>query len=229
MDSLLTGIPAAMGLGALIVIHPCPASTNIAAVSFLLSWREKSGNRIVPALLFVVGEIMAYSALGIFIASGLLHVPTIARFLQAYMVQLLGPVLILMGMMLSGLLLPHQSALNLRERIHGRSTKVSLWGSLLMGILIALSFCPMSAAIFFGVLVPLAVANDAVVLYPALFGIGASLPLLVMVVLTSRGAAFLSRLSFAERATGKKFSTFLGAVLIILGVWMSLQYIFEIG
>ncbi len=228
MNSLLIGISTAIGLGALTVIHPCPMSTNIAAVSFLLSWRAESGNRIVLALLFVAGEIMAFSALGIFIASGLLHVPSVANFLQAYMVQLLGPVLILMGMMLSGILLPHQSTLNLGERIQGRFTKMGLWRSLVMGILIALSFCPMSAAIFFGVLVPLAVANDAAIVYPAFFGIGASLPLLVMVVLILRSAAFLSRFSSAKKTTGKKLSTFFGTVLILLGILMSLQYIFKI-
>lgn len=227
MSSILPGMLTAVGLGAFTVIHPCPMGANIAAATFLLSWREKSGNRFVLALLFVAGEIAAFSALGIFIASGMLHIPSVANFLQNYIMQLLGPVLILMGMMLSGILLPRQSTLKLRERMQGKFSKMGLWGSLVMGILIALSFCPTSAAIFFGVLIPLAVARDAVVLYPALFGLGASLPLLAMVVSISRSATFLSRRSFAKRTTGKKLSAFFGGLLILVGILMSLRYILK--
>ena len=227
MNSIFMGILTAFGLGALTVVHPCPLGTNIAAVSFLLSWRETSGKKFALALLFVVGEIAAFSALGIFIASGILHVPQIANFLQNYLMQLLGPILILMGMMLAGILLPHQKTLKLSERMHDKFSKLGLWGSLVMGILIALSFCPMSAAIFFGVLIPLAVASNAGVLYPAFFGIGASLPLLAIVVLISRSAAFLSRFPIARRTAGKKLSTFFGGLLILLGILMSLRYIFK--
>ncbi|MFQ5631730.1 MAG: cytochrome c biogenesis protein CcdA [bacterium] len=228
MNSILLGILTAFGLGALTVIHPCPLGTNIAAVSFLLGWRQTSGNKILLALFFVVGEILAFSVLAILISMGMLQIPLVANFLQKYIMQFLGPVLILMGMMLAGILLPHQTTLKLSERMQDKFSKMRLWGSLVIGVLIALSFCPMSAAIFFGVLIPLAVANNSVFLYPACFGIGASLPLLVIVVFISRSAAFLSRFSFTNRTTGKKLSTFFGALLIIAGIVMSLRHIFKI-
>ena len=71
------------------------------------------------------------------------------------------------------------------ERI-GRSGS---WGAGLLGILFALSFCPVSAALFFGSMLPLAVnKNGTSVLLPSAYGAGTGVPVFVFAVLIALGA-----------------------------------------
>ena len=63
------------------------------------------------------------------------------------------------------------------------------WGAGLLGILFALSFCPVSAALFFGSMLPLAVnKNGSSVLLPSAYGAGTGVPVFVFAVLIALGA-----------------------------------------
>jgi cytochrome c-type biogenesis protein len=52
-----------------------------------------------------------------------------------------------------------------------------------LGFVFALAFCPVSAALFFGSLLPLAVKQESTWLLPAVFGVGSALPVLVFGIL----------------------------------------------
>ena len=54
-------------------------------------------------MLYTLGRVAGYAVLGMLITSSLLSIPETARFLQKYMNQLLGPVLIVTGLFLLGL------------------------------------------------------------------------------------------------------------------------------
>jgi threonine/homoserine/homoserine lactone efflux protein len=49
-----------------------------------------------------------------------------------------------------------------------------------MGAVFALSFCPVSAALYFGSLIPLALENRSALLLPSLYGIGTALPVVAL-------------------------------------------------
>ncbi|MHB9030956.1 MAG: aromatic aminobenezylarsenical efflux permease ArsG family transporter, partial [Candidatus Latescibacterota bacterium] len=101
-----------------------------------------------------------------------------------------------------------------------------VWGAGLLGMVFALSFCPVSAALFFGSLIPLAIRQESRIILPSLYGIGTGLPVLFFAVLLAFsartvGAAFrvLSRIEiWARRITG--------IVFILVGVYLMLKYIF---
>ncbi len=227
MSTLLIGALTSLGLGALTIIHPCPLSTNIAAVSFLFGWEQNSKTKLLTAYLFVLGEIVTFAALGVLISFGMLSLSTAANFLQLYIRQLFGPILILSGMMLLGILLPKQSTIKISEHLLPKLSKLGKLGGLFLGILVALAFCPMSAAIYFGVLIPLAISNHTVVLYPVLFGIGASLPLLFIVIIVSKSAVLINRTFLVKKSVEKTIKAMAGVVMIIMGIYMSLRYIFK--
>ncbi|MCA9743119.1 MAG: sulfite exporter TauE/SafE family protein [Deferribacteres bacterium] len=222
-------ILTAIGLGMLTIIHPCPLSTNFAALSFLLAGGQIWKSKISHLVAFIAGEVVAFAALGMVISAGLLEIPAIANFLQNELSALIGPVLILLGMMLSGLLFPRQSTLKLGERFRAKSAMNSAAASLAMGVLLALSFCPMSAAVFFGVLVPLAISRDAAIAYPVLFGLGTSLPLVALALVLSRGVGRVYGRSFLSKWSTKKISAIAGAVLIFLGIALSLHSLFRMA
>lgn len=114
---------------------------------------------------------------------GLLSAPVLSNFLQKHLGQLIGPLLVLVGMILLGLLpgLPSFGATGgaFSKRVAG----MGVLGSGLLGFLFALAFCPVSAALFFGSLLPLAIQQESTWLLPAVFGVGSALPVLVFGIL----------------------------------------------
>ncbi|MEE9169333.1 MAG: cytochrome c biogenesis protein CcdA, partial [bacterium] len=152
----------------------------------------------------------------------------VANFLQKYTLQFFGPFLIIIGMMLTGILLPNQHTMRLATRLLRKTPRSGIWGGFSLGVLIALSFCPMSAAIFFGVLIPLAVSSESTILYPVLFGVGSSFPLVVITLIISSGTTFFTRLSTAKKSTEKKVRLTAGLILILLGIYLTLRHIYNV-
>ncbi len=149
----------ALWFGILTSISPCPLATNIAAISFISRKVEKMRAVLLSGLLYAVGRTVAYLALGTLIMAGLLASGEIALFLQKYLNLALGPILILVGMLLLGLLASTASVTLVRSGVQARATKGGIGWAALLGVLFALSFCPVSAGLFFGILIPLSAAN----------------------------------------------------------------------
>ena len=62
-------------------------------------------------------------------------------------------------------------------------------GAFFLGAIFALSFCPYSAILFFGMLVPLAVGIPAGGFYmPAIYAVGTGLPVFVIALMIALGA-----------------------------------------
>jgi cytochrome c biogenesis protein CcdA len=229
MDDGWVAATSALWLGFLASISPCPLATNIAAVSFIAKQVGSTRRMIASGLAYAVGRMLTYLALGALLVGGVLSIPGASRFLQEYVNKLLGPVLIVVGVVLLELvqlrLGAGVSADRLKERVRGGSLLAA--GSL--GIVFALAFCPFSAALFFGSLIPLAVSHDSSLLLPSLFGLGTGLPVLVFGILIATGAhlvgkAFdkLSKVEWwARRVTG--------SVFVLVGIYFSLVYVFEVG
>lgn len=224
----MTALLAAIWLGILTSISPCPLATNIAAISFI---GRKVGNIrhvLLAGLLYVAGRTFAYIALGAIIMAGLLASGEIARFLQRYLNQILGPALILVGMLLLGLIGGAVSFNLVGAGVQARAAKGGARWAALLGVLFALSFCPVSAGLFFGVLLPLATANNSVVALPLLYGVGTAAPVMVFALLIAFasqriGSAF-NRLTQIERWV--RLAT--GAIFIVAGIYYSLRYVYEL-
>ena len=217
---------SALWLGILTSISPCPLATNIAAISYVSRSLGQSWKTIASSLLYTLGRVLAYTSLGALIVASLLSAPGLAVGLQKYLNLFLGPLLILVGMILLGLIeLPVTSGQRI-QRLREKFEKLGSLGSALLGLLFALSFCPVSAALFFGSLIPLAVKLDSSVLLPALYGVGTGVPVLVFAMLLVFGkqsvSAFFRRVTSAEtwlrRITG-------GSILAV-GIYITLQQIY---
>ncbi len=229
MESVLTGIGSAVWLGILTSISPCPLATNIAAISYIGRRLDSPGRVLAAGALYTLGRTIAYVALGIVLVAGIFSVPELSRFLQKYMNQILGPMLIIAGMFLLNLLSYAGSGSRLGEQLQGRVARWGIWGSVPLGFVFALSFCPVSAALFFGSLIPLALEAHSPVLLPLSYGIGTALPVLAVsfvvgLSVSSIGGVFdqLTRIEkWARRITG--------FVFVLVGLYLSLKYIFNIS
>jgi len=219
-------IGSALWLGILTSISPCPLASNIAAISFI--GRKVSSTRVVllSGLLYTIGRTAAYLALGVVIMAGLMASGEIARFLQRYLNQILGPVLILVGMLLLGLLHATGSFSFARAGLQQRASRGGTWWALPLGVLFALSFCPVSAGLFFGGLIPLSTSSQSRFVLPTLYGVGTALPVIVF--------AFL--MVFASQHVGKAFNRLTqierwvrvvtGLIFILAGIYYSLAYVY---
>jgi hypothetical protein len=191
MDAPLAASAAALWMGLLTSVSPCPLAANIAAVSYV--GREVGSRRhtLVAGLLYTLGRASAYAALAALLVGGLLSIPEVALFLQSHMNRLLGPLLVGVGLvLLEWVRLPGFGS-RLYVRTGERLVKVGLYGALPLGAVLALAFCPVSAGLFFGGLIPLALDHRSAVWLPALYGLGTGLPVVVFAGLVSAGLAWV--------------------------------------
>lgn len=98
-------------------------------------------------------------------------------------------------------------------------------GASLLGMLFALSFCPVSAALFFGSLIPLAVNHQSSVTMPIVYGIGTALPVVIFAVLIALGAKWIGTV-FNWLSLFEKWARRITALAFILvGIYYSLIYL----
>lgn len=228
MDSYLLGVFSAVWLGILTSISPCPLATNIAAVSFISKQVSRPRTVLLSGLVYVGGRMLAYLALGIIIVASLLSIPDLSRVLQNNLNTYLGPLLIVVGVFLLGIIPIRFSGFGLSGQTQDKLASYGIWGAGLCGILFALSFCPVSAAIFFGSLVPLSVTHNSKFALPLVYGLGTGLPVVVVAILIAMGARYIG--GFFDRLTRFELwaRRLTGAIFIIVGLYYTLIYIFKL-
>ena len=97
-------VSTAAWLGILTAISPCPMATNIAAISLI---GKEAGNKskvLFSGLMYTLGRTLAYLTIGMLLSSGLTASSNISLFLQKYLNEALGPILIIIGMVLADML-----------------------------------------------------------------------------------------------------------------------------
>jgi cytochrome c-type biogenesis protein len=207
-------------LGMMTTLHPCPMATNMAAVSLLTGWSKKNVNILWIFIFFISGYLISYLSLSIIISTGVLTIPVLNDFLHAIFQLFLGPVLILVGMLIADLLnLNRFYKGSLLRWIEGRQ-----WSgvyALPMGVLISLSFCPATAAMFFGILIPITIRQHQTFLYPVLYAAGATIPLVVISFLLYRGSSWLPGKKWTKR-----IPQFMGWVMIVIGLYLTIEQIY---
>ena len=226
MDSSSIPVLSALWLGILTSVNPCPLASNIAAVSFIMKRLDQTSSVFASGLLYTLGRVTGYTALGILVTSSLLNVPQTAHFLQKNMNQFLGPVLIVTGLFLLGLFQFTFSGFSFSEKVAGRLNNLGIMGSFPLGVLFALSFCPSSAALFFGSLIPLSLNHNSPILFPSVYGAGTGLPVLMFAVAIAFGikniSSLFNKVTLVEYWTRK----ITGAIFIIIGIYYVLTHIF---
>lgn len=241
---------AALYLGILTSISPCPLATNIAAISYVSRKVGDSRSVMAAGFLYTLGRCLLYLGLAALLAATALSIPVVSVFLQKYMHLVLAPVFLLLGMFLVGLITTNLGGASMSEGMQKRVDTMGVWGALLLGILFAVSFCPTSAAWFFGLIalimgseagaitallakigisLPAASLPGGTLVLPFIYGIGTALPVLVV--------AFL--LAYSAKSVGKTYNMLskiewwarqlTGWIFILAGVYFALKHVFEVA
>ncbi len=226
METYFLALLSALWFGILTSISPCPLTTNIAAVSFISRNIKSPMKSVTSGILYTLGRVFTYVIIGFIIVSSLTLAPRISIFLQKYMGKLIGPIMIIVGLFLLELLSFNIKGRNIDEEKQEKIKKHGFVGALFIGSLFALSFCPISAALFFGSVIPLALEEQSRILIPAIYGIGTGIPVIIVAI----------TLAFSTKLVAKMFKrinqfevwarTITGGFFIVLGIYFSITRIY---
>ena len=213
---------ASFFIGLMTAISPCPLATNITAIAYASKRINNSKHTLIVGFLYTFGRMFTYVLLASLIVWFGLNTQFISLFLQKYGEKILGPLLIILGVVMLDVLkfkfLKESNKLNkLKEKLADKG----FLGSFLLGVIFALAFCPFSAVLFFGMLIPLALRAGDGLIIPSIFAFATGLPVIifsfVLVFSISKLSAIMNKVQLFEKWTRKIVSI----IFIIVGIYYS--------
>ena len=183
-------------IGILTSISPCPLATNITAIAFISKDIKTPRHTLLNGLFYTLGRGISYTILATLIYFGLSSFQ-ISRLFQGWGDKVLGPVLIIIGLIMFGVIKIDFGSKNEKiEKLKEYLASKGYLGSMFLGMLFALAFCPYSGVLFFGMLIPLVLKSNEALLLPPLFAFGTGLPVIIF--------SFL--IAFSMQRVGQAFS-----------------------
>jgi cytochrome c-type biogenesis protein len=130
----------------------------------------------------------------------------------------LGPLMVVLGLHLLGLVrLNFAVGQGLADRLEARAG-AGAGGAFLLGAAFSFAFCPTLFLLFFGLTIPLALASSVGVVYPAVFALGTTLPLLLLADLIATATKAAGAYVTAGRRAGRWLQPAAGLVLLLAGL-----------
>ena len=213
-------ILSALLLGLITAVSPCPMATNVAAIAYISRKISDRKYAVSAGALYTLGRMFSYSILGMLIIFAGLEIPLISSFLQDNGERILGPLLIVVGLIMLNI---DRISLGAGSgRLAALGGKVADWGLIggfLLGVIFALAFCPYSAVLYFGVLIPLSLKTNGGVMLPAVFAVGTGLPVLVIGTLLSLGIAGITSWINAINRAQKVMRIIVSLIFIGVGIY----------
>ena len=221
LDNSNIPVITAFLLGLLTAISPCPLATNITAIGFI---SKDIGNRnkiFLGGLLYTLGRVVAYTVLGIILISILKEgssMFSLQKGISKYGEILIAPVLIFVGVfMLFGdrLNLPKFgfSGTGKAEKLKGNL------GSLLLGVLFAVAFCPTSGLFYFGMLIPMSAAEPGGYLLPIVYAVATGLPVILVAWILAYSVAGIGKFYNRIQVFQKWFNRVVAVLFIAVGIY----------
>jgi len=204
-------------LGLLVALNPCQLAINVSALTYILK-REKAGS---ASLTYTIGRTATYTLMGwmlMCLIGGGKNVEGVQLLLGKAEV-LLPYVLIAIGilMLTRAFHTHHHDGENCHHsgQIIRRNGPL---GSLILGMTLALAFCPESAVFYFGLMLPLSMNSTAGLLVPPVFAIGAGIPVVCLAWLMTKAAAKAEKVSHVFEHAQQWLNALTGLLFIAMAV-----------
>lgn len=209
----------ALLLGLMTAISPCPLATNITATAFISKQISSKRKVLLSGFLYALGRAFSYTAIGLILYFGASKFH-LARFFNQNGEKYLGIILLIIGLiMLNVIRLNFLSKINFSEKLSEKFKNKGLLGSFVLGVLFALAFCPYSGALFFGMLIPLTIADVNGLVLPLVFAFGTALPVIlftyVLAFTASRVGLFYTKITKIEQV----MRLVAGVVFVLTGLY----------
>jgi len=165
-------------LGLMTAISPCPLATNITAIGYISKDIESNRKVFLSGLIYTLGRGVAYTTIGLLFFFGANQFE-FSGFLQTWGEKILGPLLIIIGLFMLGVLKLNIPGIgSLTEKMENKSNS-GFWGILLLGIVFALAFCPYSGVLYFGMLIPMTISSASGLYLPMVFALATGIPVII--------------------------------------------------
>lgn len=172
-------------LGVVVSVCPCTIAANVSALTCMLRQNRDSFSSLSFA--YILARSFAYVVVGILLTIfvGKIQITSNA---QLWIGRIAGPLFILVGIFMLDII-----------HIHGFENKCVVWmnrifsetyslkRATLLGLMLAFAFCPYSSAIYFGMMLPMSCSAEWGVFFPALFALGAAIPLVFIAWVLYKG------------------------------------------
>lgn len=221
--SLNLPLVSALLFGLLGTTAPCQLSTNVAALAYVSRGAGDSRRVWAQTAAFVAGKVTVYLLVGGLIVLLGLQLNQIGQAVIPVVVvtrRLLGPLLILVGLVMLGVLRFHQSpgrrlSAWIEQRVGERQGIIPAY---LLGVAFSFTFCPTLFTLFFGLTIPLAIASPGGVLFPGVFAVGTALPVLGFGALLASDAVNTRAILKRVKTANIWIRRLSGALFILIGI-----------
>ena len=137
---------------------------------------------------------------------------------QQYGEKIIGPLLVIIGIFMLGIIQLHFPAFNrITDRFKQRS-KFNYWDVFLLGVIFALAFCPYSGVLYFGMLVPLTISSSGLHL-PVVFAIATGIPVIIFAWLIAYTISGVGNLYKSIKSFEYWFRKVVAVIFIGIGVY----------
>ncbi|WP_240514366.1 sulfite exporter TauE/SafE family protein [Bacillus cereus] len=208
-------------LGIVGTLAPFQLTGNISAITLYSNQSLQKGHVWKHILLFILGKIMAFTTLGLLVWFLGKEIQQILTLYFPWLRKLIGPLLIIIGLILSDIIRGRNFFSTLFPiKFIRKQNEVS---SFLLVFFFSLAFCPTMFVLFFGTLLPLSLPYNYGYLFPTFFSIGTALPIVVLMSIISYlglNGALLKK----SRKIGKNIQRIAGVLLILIGLYDTALY-----
>lgn len=222
------GIPpvSAVLFGLLGALSPCQLTTGVSALALI--GRRPSPSTLLAGLSYTAGKALVYALIGLaFVVVGsAVSTGSIPFIVTAR--KLLGPLMLIVGLALIGLIrfrMPFGFGDRLALYASDRLDATRPTGAFLLGAAFSLAFCPTLFLLFFGLLIPLALSSPGGAAYPALFALGTTLPMLAVLAALALGSERWSVTGALARVQ-PRLTQLAGFVVLVAGLNDTVVYWF---
>ena len=207
-------IAEAFILGLLVALNPCQLAINVSALTYLNQRCGAPTELMRQAIIYAIGRMATYTLLAIVLMIIWQHSSGIDK-VQQLLSQgevLLPYILIIIGVYMIIRVFHHHNHHGDDCHNCGQTIRRSgPSGALVLGLMLAFAFCPESAVIYFGLMMPLAITHSMGVLAPLAFAIASVMPIILI-------AALMSKAEQRVKAFTRKFSHFQQMLNAIIGI-----------
>ena len=167
---------AALLLGLMTSLSPCPFTSNLAAIAFVVKKSATKRDSVLSAFAYASGRSIMYLILAILVGFVGVTLASLLVPLETYSELILSIILGFSGWVILGKIKIDLTLISPARLPHAKG----MLPAFILGAGLALVFCPVSAALFIGGIIPLMMSTKDWLIVPAVYGIATSLPVLLM-------------------------------------------------
>lgn len=213
---------AAFALGVLVALNPCQLAISISA----LAYEYRNGKKFLDGIIYALGRTLTYTLLGWVTmcligggsnVAGLQNVLSMAEKIVPYVLIGIGIYLIYRAFRHHH---HHGDDCHNSGRIIKRNGPL---GSLVLGMTLAFAFCPESAIFYFGMMIPLSLSSSVGAMVPLVFGLAASIPVIIIAWLMHKAVNGAAKLSHGFEHFQQWLNGITGILFILIAIMLFME------